>query len=490
MEFILKSRENLFLIFFIVLFSGCDRQGKTPLQKPNIVFVLADDMGYGDPTCYNPGSKIPTPNIDQLAASGMMFTDAHSAGAWCVPSRYGLMTGQYPGRIQLNWRERSLLRPGQETLATLLKRNGYTTACVGKWHLGFDNIDWESPEKNEVLRGGPVEHGFDYFFGMHASLDIPPYFYIENDRLIEKASGFVDDNESENATSAISGAFWRKGACAPNFKHDEVLDVFFEKADGFVSQHIETNPGSPFFLYFPLTAPHTPWLPKPGFAGKSGAGEYGDFTMQVDNLLGEIRQMLKEKGLEDNTIVVFSTDNGPVWFQADVEKFGHDAKGGLKGMKIDFWEGGSRVPFIVSWPGHVRAGTSSGQMLCFTDLMATFAGMVGDTTFHPANSDSYDLSPALLDPALDEPIRRELAIENRVYRKDNYKLILGTGLGGLSKQYDPDGFYLQAAENQGELYDLSIDIGETNNLYDRQPERVEEMKTAFDKIMGIEVVAK
>ena len=330
MNYKLRFFFRIFVIVIFVLSFSCKQSEKTDNPLPNIVFILADDMGYGDPSCYNPDSKIPTPNIDKLASEGMMFRDAHSAGAWCVPARYGLMTGQYPGRIKLNWQQRSLIQPTQETLAGMLRQNGYKTACIGKWHLGFDNINWVEAEKNDILTGGPVERGFDYFFGMHASLDIPPYFYIENDRLVEKATGFVEDNFSENATTEISGAFWRKGACSPDFKHDEVLDVFFEKVEKFVSDHVNQKAEEPFFLYLPLTAPHTPWLPKEEFIGKSGAGEYGDFTMQVDVLLGQVQNLLEEKGLKDNTLVVFTSDNGPVWFEEDINKFNHDSKAGLK----------------------------------------------------------------------------------------------------------------------------------------------------------------
>ncbi len=472
------------LVFSVLIFSiSCKPSEKEINPLPNIVFVLADDMGYGDPQCYNPDSGIPTPNIDKLASEGMMFRDAHSAGAWCVPARYGLLTGQYPGRVKLNWQQRSLIEPGQETLAGMFRQNGYRTACIGKWHLGFDNINWKEADKNDILTGGPVEHGFDYFFGMHASLDIPPYFYIENDRLVEKASGFVEDNFSDDATSDISGAFWRKGACSPGFKHEEVLDVFFQKAEKFISDHVEKKPDEPFFLYFPLTAPHTPWLPKAEFVDKSGAGEYGDFTMQVDDLLGKLQKFLKGKGLKENTLVVFTTDNGPVWFEEDINKFGHDSKGGLKGMKIDLWEGGSRVPFIVSWPGKIPAGTSSDQLIGFTDMMATFASVVGDIETDPTKFDSYDLSPAFFNKNYSIPIRRELVIQDRVFRKDNYKLIMGTGLGSLSKRFDNEGVYLSEEKNNGELYDLKNDLAEKVNLYEKEPLRVQQMKVEFEEIM-------
>lgn len=485
----LNFKKWTFILTVCFSVVSCRNSDVNTTAKPNVVFILADDMGYGDPQCFNSNSKIPTPNIDQLASEGMMFRDAHSSGAWCVPARYGLMTGIYPGRIQLNWQERSLVQPNQETLATMFKRNGYQTACIGKWHLGFDNINWNEPEKIDTLIGGPVERGFDYFFGMHASLDIPPYFYIENNRIVEKAVTSVDNHASADATSDISGAFWRGGACSPNFEHRKALDVFFEKAESFVSKHVSTNKKQPFFLYFPFTAPHTPWLPEEKFVGKSGAGEYGDFTMQVDELLGRVRKMLKEKGLAENTLIVFTTDNGPVWFDEDIRKFEHDAKGGLKGMKIDLWEGGSRVPFIVSWPGKVPAGTSSNQLLGFTDMMATFASIIGDKTINPSAFDSYDMSPVFFNENYSVPVRREMVLQDKVFREGSYKLILGSGLGILSKRFDKQGFYLSEEKNEGELYDLSIDLQETNNLYEKEPDRVQQMKAEFERIMNVKVNA-
>ncbi len=463
-----------FCLIVFCLFSACEKREIEEKKLPNIVFIMADDLGYGDLGSYNADSKIPTPNIDTLAARGMMFLDAHSPDAWCTPSRYGLMTGTYPARTKMDWRDRSIIGNNQETLATLLKRNGYNTAIVGKWHLGFDNFNWENPRNIQILAGGPTQKGFDYFFGMHASLDIPPYFFIENGQVVEKATAVVEDNYSEEATSTISGAFWRGGAAAPSFKHNQVLDKFESKAVEYIEEQSKSE--SPFFLYFPLTAPHTPWLPKEDFIGKSEAGEYGDFVVQVDQLVGNILATLKRKKITENTLVIFTSDNGPVWFERDIEKFDHDSKLGLKGMKIDRWEGGSRVPFIVSWSGHVPKGIQSNQLLCFTDMMATFAYLVGDTTFDKNAYDSYNLLPAMLNENFIEPIRKELLVGNKVYRQGDLKLIEGSGLGGLSKSFDPDSIYLSEEDNQGELYDLSTDVYEENNLYLSRPELVNQLR--------------
>ena len=297
----MKPENKFMLLLLLTLFAtvilpevSYSTESKN-VKQPNIVFILADDMGFGDLTCYNSESKIPTPNIDRLAEKGIRFTNAHAPGAWCVPSRYGLLTGCYPGRLpELNTSQHSLIKPAQETLATMMKRNGYRTACIGKWHLGFEGVDWGNAATISEMKGGPVDKGFDYFFGMHASLDIPPYFYIENDHAVVSPTNSVGDHSSPDATSEVSGVFFRAGAISPDFKHEEVLDKFREKAFGFLDNHKKQNQEAPFFLYLPLTAPHTPWMPKEDFIGKSGAGEYGDFTIQVDNLVGQVIAYLKE----------------------------------------------------------------------------------------------------------------------------------------------------------------------------------------------------
>lgn len=344
--------------------------------------------------------------------------------------------------------------------------------------MGFDNINWENPEEITELKGSPIEKGFDYFYGMHASLDIPPYFYIEGNQVVEPVTDSVPDHASDDATTYISGAFWRKGASSPSFKHEEVLDMFTQKAKDFINQQEE----NPFFLYLPLTAPHTPWLPNPEFKGKSRAGEYGDFVIQVDEVVGQIIQTLEEKGIKDNTLIIFSSDNGPVWFERDVEKFGHDAAGGLKGMKIDFWEAGSRIPFIASWPGKIKENTKSDKLICFTDMMATFASIVGDTAFNPSQFDSYNILPLLTDA--DHPeIRKELVIQNKIYREGEWKYIDGSGLGGLTRRYDPDNNYQDEADNEGELYNLRIDQYEKNNLKEKNPDKVSNMKNRLRQIL-------
>ncbi len=323
-----------------MLIPGCAKK-----TKPNIVLIMADDMGYGDPGCYNPESKAPTPNIDQLAADGMRFTNAHSAGSLCIPARYGLLTGRYPMREDMDKHHyTNLIEPGRETLATIVKKSGYRTAMVGKWHLGFEHID--DPDFSKPLKGGPVDCGFDSFFGMHASLDIQPYYYIENDRAVSPPTETIEAHNSPDVTP-VQGAFWRKGKIAPGFKHDEVLPKFAEKSITFLKQQDKNNP---FFFYLALAAPHTPWLPQGKFRGMSKAGDYGDFVSQVDDVVGRVLKTLQDKGLAENTLVIFTSDNGPVWFKQDVERYDHRSVSFLRGMKADAYEAGTGCPLLHAGP--------------------------------------------------------------------------------------------------------------------------------------------
>ena len=345
--------------------------------RPNIVFILADDMGYGDPHCFNPQSKCLTPHIDRLASQGMRFTDAHAAGSVCVPSRYGLLTGRLPfRRTSLNPAKEALVEPGRMTIASLLHDQGYSTAMIGKWHLGFDGGD--AFDYSKPLRGGPFDHGFDSFFGQHASLDIPPYFFIANDRCVAGATRHMEESHSPD-WSPIQGAFWRAGAIAPDFEMDDVMPTYTRKAVKYLEERKQSADGAkPFFLYLAFTAPHTPWIPTEAFRGKSAGNLYADWVAQVDDATGQALAALDRAGLSDNTLVFFSSDNGPVWYPEDVLKYGHSAVGPLRGMKGDAFEGGHRMPFISRWPGKIKAGATSGQLICFADMLATFGTAQSD----------------------------------------------------------------------------------------------------------------
>jgi len=432
-------------------------------RVPNVVILFVDDMGYGDPRCYNPESKCPTPHIDRLAAEGVRFTDAHAPGSWCIPSRYGLMTGRYPFRA-----DRHRIEPDRMTIASLLKAHGYATCCVGKWHLGLEGE--KKPPAEGPMRGGPVDRGFDYFFGIHASLDIPPYYYIENDRPVACPTGNVEDSNSDGWTR-IQGAFWRGGGIAPGFTHDEVLPTFTDKAIAWLQRHHEQTPVKPFLLYLALAAPHTPWLPAEAFKDRSQAGMYGDFVAQVDAAIGRVVATLDKLGARDNTLVVFSSDNGPVWYGQDVERFGHRSVGPLRGMKADAWEGGHRMPFIARWPGSIKAGTTSKALICFTDVMATLADLVGANLPDRAGEDSISFLPVLLGTKVAAPPRDTIVHPAGLFaiRSGKWKLIEGLGSGGFSK---PRRRKPEPGEPRGQLYDLEADLGETTNLYAEKPDVV------------------
>lgn len=449
-----------------------------PREHPHVILILVDDMGYGDPGCYNPQSKIPTPHIDSLARDGMRFTDAHAPGPLCHMSRYGLLTGRYPFRTDVSrWRTQPLIEPGQTTIASLLKSAGYHTAMVGKWHLGFD----ESGGYDQPLAGGPVDCGFDSYFGIRASTDIPPYFYIRDDRAVEVPSEQIAGNQSEG-WSPIQGAFWRAGGIAPDLRLEDVLPRFTEEAIAVINEHADNRSDQPLMLYLAYPAPHTPWLPSSEFRGRSGAGMYGDFAMMVDAMIGRVLDTLDQRGMSQDALVLFSSDNGPVWYEEDVARFDHDSSGGLRGMKADAWECGHRMPFMVRWPGKVSAGTTSGQLACFTDLLATLAAITETPLDENAGPDSFNLLPALLGTAT-EPIRESLAIESGggmlTLRMGDWKLIEGRGSGGFSQ---PRRVEPAADEPAGQLYDLSEDLGESRNRYQDRPELVEQMQQKLRSI--------
>ncbi|MBK1879000.1 sulfatase family protein [Pelagicoccus mobilis] len=446
---------------------------------PNVVLILVDDMGYGDLGCYNENSKIPTPHIDSLAEEGMRFTDAHSAGSVCHPSRYGLMTGQLPFRINYSvWREQPLIDENRVTVASMLKGEGYRTAMVGKWHLGFKEDGYENR-----LPGGPVDRGFDTYFGMRASTDIPPYFYIEGDRALVEPYESIDANYSDGWTK-IQGAFWREGGIAPNLQLEDVLPRFTDEAVGVIRDHSRLHGDDPLFLYLAYPAPHTPWLPSEEFLGSSGASMYGDFMVMVDHMVGRVMKALEESGMEDDTIVLFSSDNGPVWYPTDVKEFGHDSVEGLSGMKGDAWEGGHRMPFIVRWPGDVKSGSVSDELICFTDFFATMADVIGREPSSDEGPDSISFLPVLKGRTQGD--RESLVLESArglfSVRDGKWKYINGKGSGGFSDGY----FKQQKLSNKGpkhQLYNLEEDPGETTNLAAKHPDVVKRLDRELQRVL-------
>lgn len=482
--------ERLYSMFLMIglglVMTGCEgtsaeSSAAEGASKPNIVLIMADDLGYGDPDSYNKESKVPTPNIDRLARQGRRFTDAHTPSSVCTPTRYGLLTGRYAWRTHLKsgvLRGYSplLIDTSRTTIASFLKSQGYQTAGVGKWHLGLgarDSTDYQKP-----LRPGPLQVGFDYFYGIPASLDMDPYVYVENNHPVEQPIDWIDGSKHRREGG---DGFWRAGPIAPNFQHNEVLPTIVEKASEFVKERAQT-PERPFFLYVPLSAPHTPWLPVDRFREKSGAGYYGDFAMQVDAALGQILEALRQNGLTDNTLVIFTSDNGAHWLQDDIDEFGHRANGPLRGQKADIWEGGHRVPFIVRWPGNVEPGTTSKETISLTDLLATMAAIVGAELPPGAGPDSYNVLPAMLGQPYEEPIREATVHHSAdgmfAIRQGPWKLIQGRGSGGFT---EPQRREVGSDAPAGQLYNLAEDLDESENLYAERPKVVKGLSALLEE---------
>jgi arylsulfatase A len=444
---------------------------------PNIVYILADDLGWGDLGCYNKETAVPTPNANRFAAQGMRFTDMHSPSAVCTPTRYGIMTGRYCWRSRLksgvlNGYSPNLIEEGRMTVASMLKSRGYYTAGVGKWHLGLGAQ--EKTDYSQPLRPNPVSHGFDYYFGIPASLDMDPYLYIENNRAVEQPTAHTEGQNSPR------GVFWRGGGIAPGFKMEEVLPTLTDRATKIIRERA-AKPSQPFFLYVALTAPHTPWVPKPEFQGKSKAGIYGDFVAQVDDTLGRVLHALEEAKLVDNTLVIFTSDNGADWKPEDKAKFAHRANANWKGEKADIWDAGHRIPFLARWPGKIPAGSVSDELGCLTDFLATAAEITGVNLPKDAGEDSFNLLPALQGKK-GKPIREAIVHHSSLgmfsIRQGEWKLELGLGSGGFSKpqQIDP-----VPGGPQGQLYHISKDPTEADNMWLKHPDVVATLTALLEK---------
>ncbi len=471
-------------------------------SRPNIIYILADDLGYGDAASYNPDSKIPTPNLDRLASQGMRFTDAHAASAVCTPSRYNLLTGRYcwRGRLKRNvlfeW-DRALIEPGRPTVATLLREHGYRTACVGKWHLGWDwrtrdggyarepdggvdvrdvrkryelgkRIDYAAP-----LRGGPVDHGFDSYFGIDVP-NFPPYTWFEDDQLTDPPT--VDKPES---------MFGAPGLMTPGWTLERMLPELTRRAVQTIEDHA-AEPGAsrqPLFLYYALTSPHTPICPNEAFIGTSQAGPYGDFVVETDWCVGQILDALDRTGLAEDTLVIFTSDNGPESLRAaaggtyeHARQFGHYSMAHLRGVKRDLWEGGHRLPFIARWPGITPAAGTCDQLVCLGDLIATCAELLDVELPADAGEDSVSMLP-LLHGQTDVPTRRHMvyhgATGHFALRKGRW-VFIDAPCGG---QWEEPAWFRQergyeAHDCPGELFDLQDDISERFNRYNDRPETV------------------
>lgn len=452
---------------------------RSAARRPNIVYILADDLGWGDLRCYNPDSRVATPNLDRLARQGVRFTDMHSPSSVCTPTRYGILTGRYCWRSKmksgvLQGYSPSLIEEGRTTVPAFLKAAGYRTSGVGKWHLGLGdrpNTDFEAP-----LRPGPVDRGFDYYYGIPASLDMPPYLYFENDRVVEQATATTPGNPGDSP----GGAFWRPGAIAPSLRIEDVLPTLTRKSVERI-RAAGAHKDQPFFHYFAMTGPHTPWLPAAPFRGKSGAGAYGDFVAQVDDAAGQVLRAIDESGQSSNTLVFFASDNGAHWTSAMIARWGHRANANWRGMKADIWDAGHRIPFLARWPGKIRAGSSTGELGCLTDLFGTVASVLGAPLPRDAAEDSFDLLPLLTGKSSRSP--REAVVHHSSQghfsiRDRDWKLVIGHGSGGFTRPVEVP---TKPGDPPGELYDMRTDPAETRDLYTERPDVVARLTKLLER---------
>lgn len=473
-------------------------------SRPNIVVILADDLGYGDLGCYNPQSKIPTPHLDRLARQGVRCTDAHSPASVCSPTRYALLTGRYAWRTRLKrgvlgpW-SAPLIEEGRLTLPELLRQHGYATACIGKWHLGWQwptrdgkppatgadrlsNVDFTQP-----IGGGPCTRGFEMYFGTDVP-NYPPFCHIENDRTVGIPS--VPSWPHFNVP----------GPMLPGWNWVNVLPEHATRAVQYIEEVATQRPGKPFFLYFTLTSPHFPVVPDPAFLGKSQAGEYGDFVVQTDAVVGQVLEALQRTGVADQTLVIFTSDNGPEvtgevkpGVYDRLRQYGHASSGPLRGAKRDLWEGGHRVPFLARWPGKIPPGTVSDETICHVDLLATVARVLGVSLPEQAGEDSFDILPALLGQPLQHSLRpctiHHSASGRWAIRQGDWVLIdapTGDDNGGPQRRGEPTWLKEQRGyqehDQPGELYNLRQDLAQRHNLYAQEPQRVAAMKALLEQV--------
>ncbi|RHU23268.1 arylsulfatase [Parabacteroides sp. TM07-1AC] len=483
MDKLIRNRGLLLSLGSMTVLSGCAQQPQEQ-KKPNIVFIFADDMGYGDVSAFNENSKIQTTNIDRIANEGVAFTDAHSSSSVSTPSRYSLLTGRYNWRSDLKsgvlmGYNKALIAPDRRTIASVLRDQGYQTACIGKWHLGWDwnNIEAgkDSVDFSKPITNGPTTRGFDYFYGIIASLDMAPYVYVENDMPTA-----LPDRETVNDGMK----YWRKGPTASDFDHEQTLPNFINRAVDYI--HDKSKDDKPFYLYLPLPAPHTPILPIKEYQGKSGLNPYGDFVLMVDDMVGKVMNALKEAGVDDNTILVFSTDNGcsPQAKFDELQEKGHYPSYIYRGHKADLFDGGHRIPCAVRWPAKIKPHTVN-QTVCLTDFFATFATIADYQLKDSEGEDSYNILPLLLNEKEGDVIR-EATVHHSIngdftIRKGEWKLLLSPSSGGWSFPKPGTDDEVIKTLPLIQLYNMKTDPAEKNNVYAEHPEVVKELKDLMIK---------
>ena len=495
------------VVFLIASFSSLTLSAEK--GPPNILFILADDLGYGDVGCYNPKSKVPTPHLDQLALDGIRFTDAHSPSTVCTPTRYSVLTGRMAFRTGMSGVFTGaggpcMIEGGRMTIGGMLQERGYKTALFGKWHVGMTFYDkggkpinkngLEAVKKidySRVIPDAPIHRGFDFFYG---SVCCPTtdwlYAFIDGDRIPVPPTKIIDRGPLPKHPYSQDN---RPGMIAPGYKMEEIDLQFLDKSLEFLDQHAKAKTKSPFFLFHSTQAVHLPSFPADQFKGRTKAGPHGDFIFELDHIVGELLGALDKHGFADNTVVIFSSDNGPevptVLSMRNDHK--HDGARPWRGVKRDNWEGGHRVPFIARWPGKIKPGSTSSQTLCLTDLMATCAAITGAKIPEKAGEDSVNMLPALLSEDQGKPIRKytlhqtislALAIRRGPWKYLDHKGSGGNnytraGRWGMKKYIVPE----KAPQAPGQLYNLNSDPGETENLYYKNPEIVKELKEKLEQ---------
>lgn len=465
------------------------------MSHPNIIYIMADDMGYGDPGCFG-STRIPTPHMDRLAREGVRLTDAHSSASVCTPSRYSVLTGRYCWRTGMEkWVlggfGTPLIEPERMTVAALLKAQGYATAAVGKWHVGLDwarkdgsqetvldfgnpawSVDGFDIDFTAPVTGGPRGLGFDYFFGIAGSLDMPPYCFIENEQTVG-----VPDREKE-----VYYNQQRRGPQTADWR-DELVDVTFaRKAVDFLEAHAADAPDRPFFLYLTPSSPHRPCDIRPDFVvGASEAGDRGDTVVLFDWVVGQVLEALDRLGLTDDTLVIVTSDNGGQLTCADGNAYGHRTNGALRGQKADIWDGGHREPFLARWPGNIPAGSTCDQLVCLSDFMATCAEIVGTPLPPDVAEDSLSFLDAMTGRGATP---RRTMVHHSVHamfsmRDGAWKAVFGLGSGGFS---EPAFETADAGGPTGQLYNLADDPAETVNLWQQRPDKVQELEALFQHV--------
>lgn len=487
------------------------------LERPNIVIILADDMGYGDVSSNNPFARTSTPAIDKLGKEGIRFTDAHSGGAVCTPSRYSLLTGRYFFRVPKKtayWGYLApLIEPERETIGTLMQKAGYNTACIGKWHLGLSwklknmaepqvakskNIGYTNTDFGGKVSGGPNELGFDYSFILPASLDMPPYAFLRNQEVIDTNIILTADayphkldrtiyawdrkHTNDNDVYWDRGVWWRNGEMSKSFKMENCFDNIVDEGISYIER--EGKNKKPFLLYLPLTGPHTPWMPNSQFAGTTELGTYGDFIAQIDNVVSRVTAKLKELGIDKNTIVIFSSDNGGAWEEEDIQQYAHQSNWSRRGQKGDIWDGGHHIPLIVKWPAKIKQGATFRETVGLVDIYATLADLTGQKSGTNQAEDSFSFMN-VLNGDLQHPTRDHIiylsSAGKLAIKKGSWKYIDCIGSGGFTHPSE-----LLSVKNgpTGQLYNLAEDSLERNNLFLRKKEIVNDMSELLKKLVS------